>query len=223
VHTRQILGCPKRGPTADNRGKMVRKTGLQPLTLSEPSKGRGDATNSEEHNTVESPLTPLSAKSPRSPRSPFRFNTKKSQSQSQSQSSPTAQQQQDLRERDEPSARTTDPQTSTFVRDLPTSQTLPSLSAIHSSRDPDKFGVRERPSRTGFFANYKASKSSNKPQVADSARQVIAVEEDMSRDTDRPAMNVKVSSQDTKRSGTTHFVSSLPSFSYTLGIKFVSY
>ncbi|TGO27333.1 hypothetical protein BPAE_0043g00050 [Botrytis paeoniae] len=101
---------------------------------------------------------------------------------------------------------------------IPTSQTLPSLSSFQSSsspRTPDKvIGIKEKPSRTGFFSNYKASKSASKLQSSSSSnisRQVNVVEDNnMSRDTDRPAMSGKVSSQDTKRSGTTHFVSSLP-------------
>ncbi|KAF7893332.1 uncharacterized protein EAF02_000870 [Botrytis sinoallii] len=101
---------------------------------------------------------------------------------------------------------------------IPTSQTLPSLSSYHSSpspRTPDKgVGIKEKPSRTGFFSNYKASKSASKLQSSSSSnisRQVNVVEDNnMSRDTDRPAKSGKVSSQDTKRSGTTHSVSSLP-------------
>ncbi|TGO75193.1 hypothetical protein BELL_0229g00160 [Botrytis elliptica] len=91
---------------------------------------------------------------------------------------------------------------------IPTSQTLPSLSSYHSSpspRTPDKgVGIKEKPSRTGFFSNYKASKSASKLQSSSSSnisRQVNVVEDNnMSRDTDRPAMSGKVSSQDTKRS-----------------------
>lgn len=101
---------------------------------------------------------------------------------------------------------------------IPTSQTLPSLSSFQPSsspRTPDKVvGIKEKPSRTGFFSNYKASKSASKLQSSSSSnisRQVNVVEDNnMSRDTDRPAMSGKVSSQDTKRSGTTHSVSSLP-------------
>ncbi|TGO35617.1 hypothetical protein BHYA_0152g00220 [Botrytis hyacinthi] len=101
---------------------------------------------------------------------------------------------------------------------IPTSQTLPSLSSFQSSaspRTPDKVvGIKAKPSRTGFFSNYKASKSASKVQSSSSSnisRQVNVVEDNnMSRDTDRPAMSGKVSSQDTKRSGTTHSVSSLP-------------
>lgn len=101
---------------------------------------------------------------------------------------------------------------------IPTSQTLPSLSSYQSSsspRTPDKaVGIKEKPSRTGFFSNYKAAKSASKLQSSSSSnisRQVNVVEDNnMSRDTDRPAMSGKVSSQDTKRSGTTHSVSSLP-------------
>ncbi|KAM3155898.1 hypothetical protein ABEW05_003558 [Botrytis cinerea] len=91
---------------------------------------------------------------------------------------------------------------------IPTSQTLPSLSAYQSSsspRTPDKVvGIKEKASRTGFFSNYKAAKSASKLQSSSSSnisRQVNVVEDNnMSRDTDRPAMSGKVSSQDTKRS-----------------------
>ncbi|THV55331.1 hypothetical protein BGAL_0010g00500 [Botrytis galanthina] len=101
---------------------------------------------------------------------------------------------------------------------IPASQTLPSLASFQPSsspRTPDKVvGIKEKPSRTGFFSNYKASKSASKLQSSSSSnisRQVNVVEDNnMSRDTDRPAMSGKVSSQDTKRSGTTHSVSSLP-------------
>ncbi|KAF5877942.1 uncharacterized protein Bfra_000107 [Botrytis fragariae] len=90
---------------------------------------------------------------------------------------------------------------------IPTSQTLPSLSSFQSSsspRTPDKgVGIKEKPSRTGFFSNYKASKV----QV-NFNHHLLQIYH--AKDTDRPAMSGKVSSQDTKRSGTTHPVSSLP-------------
>ncbi|KAF7949325.1 uncharacterized protein EAE97_002834 [Botrytis byssoidea] len=190
-----------------------------------------------------SPLSAKSPRSPRSPFK-FNTKKSQSQQQARSQAQEQEQEQLQLQQqeheqlhlhlqeqgqhqRDEASSmQEVDPQTS--VKDpsvptgsgsgIPTSQTLPSLSSFQSSaspRTPDKVvGIKEKPSRTGFFSNYKASKSASKLQSSSSSnisRQVNVVEDNnMSRDTDRPAMSGKVSSQDTKRSGTTHSVSSLP-------------
>ncbi|KAF7906804.1 hypothetical protein EAF00_001082 [Botryotinia globosa] len=190
-----------------------------------------------------SPLSTKSPRSPRSPFK-FNTKKSQSQQQARSQAQEQErereqEQEQQLQlhlhlqeheqyQRDEASStQEVDPQT--FVKDpsvtigsgsgIPTSQTLPSLSSFQSSvspRTPDNVvvGIKEKPSRTGFFSSYKASKSASKLQSSSSSnlsRQVNVVEDNnMSRDTDRPAMSGKVSSQDTKRSGTTHFVSSLP-------------
>lgn len=201
---------------------MARKSGLQPLTL-QPNTG-GSRGNGPELNIEQSPRSPLSAKSPKSPRSPFKFNTKKSQlsqvqaqvQEQQEQQEKQQHQQQEQPQRDETSSMQEDnSQTSgkdlSITTGIPTSQTLPSLSSFQSSRSSDKVGVKERPSRTGFFSNYKASKSASKLQSSNISRQVNAIDDNnMSRDTDRPAMSGKVSSLETNRSGTTHFVSSLP-------------
>ncbi|KAF7878922.1 hypothetical protein EAF04_000125 [Stromatinia cepivora] len=204
---------------------MAKKSGLQPLML-DPNTRRTRG-NGTELNIEQSPRSPLSAKSPKSPRSPFKFNTKKSQllHQAQAQAQEQQQQQQQEEQEQEKSQReetssmqeggpqisgkdipVTSGSGSGSGKGIPTSQTLPSLSSIQSSRASDKVGVKERPSRTGFFSNYKASKSASKLQssslsASDISRQVNVVEDNnMSRDTDRPAMSVEVSSQDTKRS-----------------------
>jgi hypothetical protein len=162
---------------------MARKSTPQPLTLPGPTIGN------DAHELIDSPNTrsPLSPKSPRSPRSPFKFTSSK--------------------KGEEPSMQP--PETQTPRATLPSSQTTPSLSttqqssvasAGHDKQDQD------RPVRSGFFSNYKASKSSSRLQNSDTVRQVP--EDSMSRDTDRPtAMSGKVSSQETAKAGTTIFVS----------------
>ncbi|CAD6441509.1 595c04ac-ceb9-4fe6-be0f-97b7e03b94be [Sclerotinia trifoliorum] len=206
---------------------MAKKSGLQPLML-DPNTGRSRG-NGTELNIEQSPRSPLSAKSPKSPRSPFKFNTKKSQllHQAQTQAQAQEQQQQQQQQEEEQGQGQSQRNETSFMQEgdpqitrkdlpftsgsgsgsgIPTSQTLPSLSSIQSSRASDKVGVKERPSRTGFFSNYKALKSASKFQSSSSSpsdisRQVNVVEDNnMSRDTDRPTMSVEVSSQDTKRS-----------------------
>jgi len=181
---------------------MARKSNPQPLTLN-----AGADAASQEHNfndlSIHSPGTPLSPKSPRSPKSPFRFSTKKGQGLQSGQE--TAYNQGDL-----PSLQAADSQQSRTT--LPPSQntvSLPSLQQYQgASGGPERQErERERPSRSGFFANYKASKSSSRLQNSDSVRQVT--EDSMSRDTDRPAMSGKVPSQENIRTGTTSFVSSV--------------
>ncbi|CZR50995.1 related to GTPase-activating protein beta-chimerin [Phialocephala subalpina] len=125
-------------------------------------------TANDEHDFIDSPRSALSPKSPRSPRSPFRFNSKKSQS-------------------DFPSIQAAESQQ---VSTIPASQTSPSFSTQHNTIIPEK--ERERPSRSGFFSNYKASKSSSRLQNQE--RQ----QEEMSRDTD-PAMSAKVSTKENSR------------------------
>lgn len=165
---------------------MARKP--QPLTLTDPR------TVDAEHQFLDnnprsplSPLSPLSPTSPKSPRSPFRFSTKKSQIQGA----------QPMQVPDSHNSRTT----------LPPPQTSVSLSSLQqytgASEAPEK-EKQQRPARSGFFSNYKASKSSSRLQNAEQVRQVT--EDNMSRDTDRPG---KVSSQETSRTGTTRSVSSL--------------
>ncbi|KAI9644013.1 hypothetical protein NHQ30_007365 [Ciborinia camelliae] len=206
---------------------MARKSSLQPLTL-EPSRGSGG--NGTEIDIEQSPKSSFSPKFPKPPRNPFKFNTKKSQllpHQSQAQAQELQelqeqgreqQQQQQQSQRDETSSmQEVDPKVSgkdlSIFSGLSTSRTLPSLSTFQSSGSSDKVCVKERPSLSGFFSNYKASrasKSASKLQLLDSSdisgisntsRQVNVVEgNNMSRDTDRPKMSGKVSSQDTKRS-----------------------
>ncbi|ESZ96269.1 hypothetical protein SBOR_3324 [Sclerotinia borealis F-4128] len=202
---------------------MARKSGLQPLTL-DPSRGGSRGNGTDLTSNIEQ--SPLSAKSPKSPRSPFRFNTKKSQLQHQSQAQAQAQdqvqvqirsqtpvqeeqqQQQEQYQRDQTSSMEESSQSSgkylsaTTGSGIPTSQTFPSLSSFQSSKASNKNIVKERPSRTGFFSNYKASKSASTSTSKLLSHQVNVVEDNnnMSRDTDRPEMNRKVSSQDTKRS-----------------------
>lgn len=84
--------------------------------------------------------------------------------------------------------------------ELPQSQTVPALHqyvAVEEQR-------QERPTRTGFFSNYKASKSSSRLQNSEN-KAVVA--ENMPRDTDRPAMSGNVSSQENGRNGKTLHVS----------------
>ena len=196
VHTRQrtILWQPtnRKGHSTNKQGakakaKMARKSTPQPLTLADPTNV------DDEHHFIDSSLSP---KSPKSPRSPFRFthSTKKVGVQSQGEQS---------------SVHVTDPQ-QTRTTNLPSSQTTPSLSALQQSSagsSGEERQERERPTRSGFFSNYKASKSSSRLQSQDAGR--LVTEDSMSRDTDRPAMSEKVSSQEATRSDTTHPVSSL--------------
>ncbi len=163
-------------PAANNRGTMTRKTTPQPLTLPDPSM----VDDEHEHDFNDSPRTPLSLKSPKSPRSPFRFNTKKSQSELPS-----------MQAADSHQART----------NLPPSQSLSSLQQFSSASGGQEKQERERPAITSFFSNYKAAKSSSRLQNSDTARPVT--EDNMSRDTDHPAIAGKVSSKEATRTGTT--------------------
>ena len=165
---------------------MARKSTPQPLTLAD------SANVDSEHDFLDSPLSP---KSPKSPRSPFRFtsSTKKEALQSQV---------------DQSSMHAADP-AQNRTTNLPPSQTTPSLSALQQSSaglSSEERQERERPTRSGFFSNYKASKSSSRLQSQDAGR--LVTEDSMSRDTDHPAMSGKVSSQEATRSGTTLSVSS---------------
>jgi hypothetical protein len=164
---------------------MARKP-PQPLTLTSDS----IKTNANDQNFLETP-TPLSPKSPKSPKSPFRFTTKKTQ----------------LQAENTPSMHVADLQTRST---LPPSQTTPSLSTLHypaaAGGEEGRERERERPTRSGFFSNYKASKSSSRLQ----SENAKSVNEEMSRDSDRPAMTGKGSSNESARNGkTTYFVYSL--------------
>jgi len=163
---------------------MTRKTIPQPLTLGDTS-----AINDEqhEHNFIDSPRSPMSLKSPKSPRSPFRFtSSKKSQSEL-----PSMQAAEPYQARSNP----------------PPSQSSSSLQQYTTTAGGQENQEQERPAKTGFFSNRKAAKSSSRLQNSDSAQPVT--EDNMSRDTDRPGMPGRVSSKETKRTGTTHAVSSL--------------
>ena len=158
----------------------------QPLSMTADS---SQLTADENHDSIASPSTPSTAspRSPVTPGSPFRFTSKKSYDKKHQQ------QQQLMQAAGEP----------TFGnKEISTSQTAPSLStpplSASSGEERDK---ESRPARGGFFANYMASKSSSRLQPTETIRKVS--EDSMSRDTDRPAMSGKVSSQETKRSGTT--------------------
>ena len=163
---------------------MARKSTPQPLTM--PDRTAVD----EQHDFIDGP-SPLSPKSPTSPRSPFRFNTSKK-----------AHSEQPPMQTAELHSRTAIPAS---PRDVSLSTILPS-SANAGEGDQEK---QERPARSGFFSNYKASKSSSRLQNAEAARKVS--DDSMSRDTDRPAMPGKVSSKEFVRTGTTALVSSLSS------------
>lgn len=183
---------------------MSRKSNPQPLTLRDAGTGTGTGTGTGNSlnvnpspNFIDTPRSPLSPISPRSPKSPFRLSTKKGQDQSENPSMQAAESQQ---------SRTTLPPSQNTV-------SLPSLQQYSGNGAQEKQQKqhqqereRERPVRSGFFSNYKASKSSSRLQNSDTVRQVT--EDSMSRDTDRPAMPVRVSSQENTRNGTTHSVSS---------------
>ncbi|TAQ87302.1 hypothetical protein B7494_g4391 [Chlorociboria aeruginascens] len=153
---------------------MSRKSTPQPLTLVDtPLVG-------EERSYIHSPSpkTSASLKSPKSPKSPFRFSSKKSPGEPPSMQPADTQQTQ---------------------RDLPSSKTSPSLTTPYAQTLESSGGLdqekeeRERSSRSGIFSNYKASKSSNRLQPDNSKPDSY---ESMSRDTERPPMIRKVSSQE---------------------------
>lgn len=151
----------------------------QPLTLESPT------TVEDEQLSYDGPKSPMSLKSPKSPRSPFRFtSTRREQDQSDDLSmQPPAQQYQ-----------------------LPHSQTLPALHHPSASVGGQE---NQKPERSrGFFGNYnkKASKSTNRLQHTDND---LVTEDNMSKDTDRPALSGKVSSQDGGKNGKTLLVSPL--------------
>ncbi|TVY89828.1 putative Rho-type GTPase-activating protein [Lachnellula willkommii] len=131
-----------------------------------------------------SPKSPLSPISPKSPKSPFRLSTKKGQYQGEH---PSIQ----LQPAESQPSRTT----------LPPSQNAVSLPSLQQYSDNAAVGPerqeRDRPARTGFFSNYKASKSSSRIQNSDTIRHVT--EDTMSRDTERPTMSGRVPSQEHAR------------------------
>jgi hypothetical protein len=164
---------------------MARKSTPLPLNLAERT------TVDDEHDFLDSPRSHLTPTSPKSPRSPFKFTSTKKGGQSQGEQSMQA---------------TAPPQKpTTNLSQTPTS--LPALQESSAASSGEERQERERPTRSGFFSNYKASRSSSRLQSREAARE--ASEDSMSRDTDRPAMSGKVSSQEATRSGMTHLVSSL--------------
>lgn len=162
---------------------MARKTTTpQPLTLPNPNLVDDDL------DFIGSPKTPLSPKSPRSPRSPFRFSSKRTQSELPSMQAAESQQ--------------------TRSAALSSSHTTPSLSAIshysvgeEQQQQQPQQQKQERPARSGFFSNYKASKSSSRLQ--NNQGPANQPDDRMSRDTDRPAMSGRVSSKENTRAGKT--------------------
>jgi hypothetical protein len=149
---------------------------------------------------VEPPRTPVTPKSPKSPRSPFRFAGKKAQL-----------------DDEKPQMQEADHQARA---NLPPSHTTPSLSNLQQ-RAPapgadEKNERAAQPARSGFFGNYKASKSSSRLQ-SDSARP--ANEESVPRDAERHVITRKVSAQEPIKAGTTLLVSPrLATLSHSLTI-----
>ncbi|PMD19639.1 hypothetical protein NA56DRAFT_671728 [Hyaloscypha hepaticicola] len=153
---------------------MTRKAVPQPLTLAGST-----AVNEQqyEHDFIDSPRSPLSLKSPKSPKSPFRFTrTKESQSEL-------------------PSMQAAEYQTRS---NLPPSQSSPSAQqyTVVGQENQEQPATKSR-----FFNNYKAAKSSSRLQNSESA--ATLTEDSMSRDTDRPGMAGRVSSKETKRTEST--------------------
>ncbi|KAJ5032539.1 uncharacterized protein L3040_009140 [Drepanopeziza brunnea f. sp. 'multigermtubi'] len=171
---------------------MARKSIPLPLTLP-------NSTDVDDEPDSHSPLSPRSkAKShskshsksnsksmSRSPRSPFRFHASKSSSKKVPSDSPSMQ----------AAAAAESQHTPSTTRSLSASHILPTLSTLQPDLGQEQ---KERPARSGFFANYKASKNSHRSQKnrTGSAGQQ---EDRMSRDADRPAMHARVSSKDTSR------------------------
>lgn len=163
---------------------MARKVIPQPLTLGNSPMIDHD----EEHDFNDSTRSPLSPKSPKSPRSLFRSNnTKKTQS-------------------DQPLMQP--PDSHYNQTNLPPSTSLSSLQTYTPASEKNEKG---RLTRSGFFSNKKAAKSSS--QLQNNSVAIKQGPEDMSRDTDRPAMSGKVSTKENSRTGTTLDVSSSSTFS----------
>lgn len=166
----------------------------QPLSLAAGSNFNNPPQSQQLFSTIDSPSpkSPLSPISPKSPKSPFRLSTKKGQYQGEH---PSIQ----LQPAESQPSRTT----------LPPSQNTVSLPSLQQYSDNAALGPekqereRDRPARTGFFSNYKASKSSSRIQNSDTIRQVT--EDSMSRDTERPTMPERVPSQEHARTGTTFY------------------
>lgn len=155
---------------------MARKSSPQPLTLTDPN-----TANAEVRDTFNDQRSPLSPKTPKSPRSPFRFTSKRGQA-----------------DGDQPLMQVSDLQPPRATLPPSTTVSLPSLQQVSGAPEAHdrQERERERPVRSGFFSNYKASKSSSRLQNAEAAKQLA--EDSMSRD-GRPS---EVSSQKASRTGT---------------------
>jgi hypothetical protein len=164
---------------------MGRKPTPQPLAISPTS------FEDEENNIIEpGPKSAPSLRSPRSPRSPFRFSSKLGQGFDDHPSMQPAEEQEHRRN----------------FSSSPTTPSHPSFQPPSGSdRQEGRNWVQEQarpstsPGKGGFFANYKASKSSSRLQPVDTIRQVA--EEPMSRDTDRPVAAMKAASSEPRRRG----------------------
>jgi hypothetical protein len=162
---------------------MGRKPTPQPLAISPTS------LEDEESNIIEpGPKSAPSLRSPRSPRSPFRFSTKLGQGFGDH---PSMQPAEEHEHRRNFSSSPTTPSQPSFQQ--------PSLSDRQEGRSQRQEQARPStpPGKSGFFSNYKASKSSSRLQPVDTIRQVA--EEKMSRDTERPVASAKVASEPRRR------------------------
>ncbi|KAG0650903.1 Glucocorticoid receptor DNA-binding factor 1 [Hyphodiscus hymeniophilus] len=169
---------------------MARKSTPLPLNLAKPT------TVDDDHDFLDSTRSPLSSKSPKSPRSPFKFISANKGVQPQAEQS--------MRVPETQQNRTTN---------IPPSQTfasLPTLQQLSAASTGEERQERERPTRSGFFSNYKASKSSSRLQPEDVAGKVSG--DNISRDPDHSAMSGKVSPQEATRSDPTsdNFISRRP-------------
>jgi hypothetical protein len=165
---------------------MGRKATPQPLAI--PPASIDDEENN--NNVDPGPKSAPSLRSPRSPRSPFRFSTKLGQGFGDHPSMQPPEEQE--RRRNFTSSPTTPSQPSF-------QQPLGSERQEGRSRGQEQDRPSTSPGKSGFFSNYKASKSSSRLQPVDTIRQVT--EEPMSRDTDRPAAPVKVANSEIRRRG----------------------
>lgn len=158
---------------------MTRKQIPQPLAIS--SSANDDISNG--------PPSSRSLKSPKSPRSPFRFSSKPAQTLVDQQLMPGA----------ELNLSSSPPGNSIF-----SSQQSQQSSTSGRKEKQERDQQSTSPAKSGFFSNYKASKSSSRLQPAGTIQQVS--EEAMSKDTDTGTMNPKVSTSETKGSGETYYL-----------------
>ncbi|RFU26172.1 hypothetical protein B7463_g10177, partial [Scytalidium lignicola] len=168
-----ILDCP-----AAAGSMMARKSNPQALRLEQV----GDI---DYHDLIDSPSPrspPLSSRSPKSPRIPFSFPSKRSRSQGGN----LALQIPDV---EQPSQAEASQAAATAVASASAAQEQlrPSTSAQEKT-DP------ERPARTGFFSNYKNSKSSSRLHT-----ERKNTEQNMSRDNDPPQLSSSIILQESKR------------------------